>query len=97
MFTLNKSTVNPSDWKRFPLYEKVNIIINLDKNSSYKDNLCNALIQIYILFHFQTLNSISAEKNSTIIFPFPIDLVAHLLGPKDKDKDKNKELVNLSE
>ena len=36
----------------------------------------------YYKFVFQTLNSISAEKNSTIIFPFPIDLVTHLLGPK---------------
>ena len=31
-------------------------------------------------FHFQTLNSISAEKNSTIIFPFPMDLVGHLFN-----------------
>ena len=29
---------------------------------------------------FQTLNSISAEKNSTIIFPFPMDLVGHLFN-----------------
>ena len=28
----------------------------------------------------QTLNSISAEKNSTVIFPLPIDLIGHLLG-----------------
>merc|ERR1712066_956998 len=35
------------------------------------------------LRYLQTLNSISAEKNSTVIFPFPIDLVTHLLGPKD--------------
>jgi len=35
------------------------------------------------LRYLQTLNSISAEKNSTIIFPFPIDLVTHLLGSKD--------------
>ena len=32
---------------------------------------------------FQTLNSISAEKNSTIIFPFPIDLVTHLFNDKN--------------
>jgi len=37
------------------------------------------------LRYLQTLNSISAEKNSTVIFPFPIDLVTHLLGPKDHD------------
>lgn len=25
--------------------------------------------------NFQTLNTISAEKNSTIVFPLPIDLI----------------------
>ena len=28
----------------------------------------------------QTLNSISAEKNSTIIFPLPIDFISHFLN-----------------
>jgi len=32
------------------------------------------------LRYLQTLNSISAEKNSTIIFPLPIDLIGSLLG-----------------
>merc|ERR1719384_2129835 len=32
------------------------------------------------LRYLQTLNSISAEKNSTIIFPLPLDLVTSLLG-----------------
>ncbi|XP_033731390.1 band 7 protein AGAP004871-like isoform X1 [Pecten maximus] len=32
------------------------------------------------LRYLQTLNTISAEKNSTIIFPLPIDLVQSLLG-----------------
>ncbi len=27
----------------------------------------------------QTLNTISAEKNSTIIFPLPVDLLRHFL------------------
>merc|ERR1740128_956549 len=42
------------------------------------------------LRYLQTLNSISAEKNSTIIFPFPIDLVNHLLGPKKGPKKRMK-------
>lgn len=33
-------------------------------------------------FLFQTLNSISAEKNSTIIFPLPIDFLTHFMGKK---------------
>ena len=36
---------------------------------------------------FQTLNSISAEKNSTIIFPLPIDFISHFLkGGDEKEK-----------
>ena len=29
--------------------------------------------------HLQTLNTISAEKNSTIVFPLPIDILSHLM------------------
>lgn len=34
------------------------------------------------LRYLQTLNSISAEKNSTIIFPLPIDFLTHFMGKK---------------
>jgi len=33
------------------------------------------------LRYLQTLNSIAAENNSTIIFPIPIDIVAHFMNP----------------
>ena len=43
------------------------------------------------LRYLQTLNSISAEKNSTVIFPLPIDLIMNIIhGEKDlegKEKD----------
>jgi erythrocyte band 7 integral membrane protein len=39
------------------------------------------------LRYLQTLNTISAEKNSTIIFPLPIDILKHFLKP-DKKKEK---------
>uniref|UniRef100_A0A914Z8R4 Band 7 domain-containing protein n=1 Tax=Panagrolaimus superbus TaxID=310955 RepID=A0A914Z8R4_9BILA len=32
------------------------------------------------LRYLQTLNSISAEKNSTIIFPLPMELIRHFIG-----------------
>ena len=32
------------------------------------------------LRYLQTLNSISAENNSTIIFPVPIDILSHLVS-----------------
>jgi erythrocyte band 7 integral membrane protein len=41
------------------------------------------------LRYLQTLNSISAEKNSTIIFPLPIDFISHFL--KDKDKEEKQD------
>ncbi len=34
------------------------------------------------LRYLQTLNTISAEKNSTIIFPLPIDFVSGFLDKK---------------
>lgn len=34
------------------------------------------------LRYLQTLNSISAEKNSTIIFPLPIDMMSNFLRPE---------------
>ena len=34
------------------------------------------------LRYLQTLNSISAEKNSTIIFPLPIEFVAQFMKSK---------------
>jgi len=32
------------------------------------------------LRYLQTLNNISAENNSTIVFPIPIDIVSQLVG-----------------
>lgn len=37
-------------------------------------------MMIIFSYSLQTLNSISAEKNSTIIFPLPIDLISSFLG-----------------
>uniref|UniRef100_A0A0K0D3I9 PHB domain-containing protein n=1 Tax=Angiostrongylus cantonensis TaxID=6313 RepID=A0A0K0D3I9_ANGCA len=36
------------------------------------------------LRYLQTLNSISAEKNSTIIFPFPIELMHNFFNSKSE-------------
>ena len=47
------------------------------------------LIQISNLLqlrYLQTLNTISAEKNSTIIFPLPIDILKHFIKPGKVDK-----------
>ena len=36
------------------------------------------------LLLFQTLYSISSEKNHTIVFPLPIDVIGSLMGPAAK-------------
>merc|ERR1712013_314321 len=38
------------------------------------------------LRYLQTLNSISAEHNSTIIFPLPIDMISHLMPGKNRSR-----------
>merc|ERR1719323_1378172 len=49
------------------------------------------------LRYLQTLNSISAEKNSTIIFPLPIDMIKHFLsksggsGSNHAEKEEKKD------
>ena len=43
------------------------------------------------LRYLQTLTQISAEKNSTIIFPLPIDLLGGMLGGEGINKIKVKE------
>lgn len=35
------------------------------------------------LRYLQTLNTISAEKNSTIVFPLPIDIISYFMRAKD--------------
>ena len=42
------------------------------------------------LRYLQTLNTISAEKNSTIIFPLPIELLSRLV-PRDRRSRKGGE------
>ena len=61
----------------------------LSLNHLYKrKNLLIFSFYFYSTHSLQTLNSISAEKNSTIIFPLPIDFITHFLKPsKDDTKD----------
>ena len=36
--------------------------------------------KIFQLRYLQTLNSISAENNSTIVFPVPVDILSSMMG-----------------
>merc|ERR1719319_1604783 len=42
------------------------------------------------LRYLQTLNSISAENNSTIIFPVPIDIVSSIMGSRQPKRPLGK-------
>ena len=44
-------------------------------------------------FNFQTLNTIGNEKNTTIIFPVPIDVMSHFLP--NLGFDKNNKTSNI--
>ena len=37
------------------------------------------------LRYLQTLTEIATEKNSTIVFPLPMDLISYFLKPPTKD------------
>ena len=47
------------------------------------------------LRYLQTLSQIAAERNSTIVFPLPIELMVIILNLRKKDK-KNKNLLSGS-
>ena len=52
------------------------------------------LIYLIKIPPLQTLNSISAEKNSTVIFPLPIDLITNLLHGEKPGEDKETFISN---
>ena len=46
--------------------------------------LCHVMTCSAQLRYLQTLSSISAEHNSTIIFPMPINIIDHFMSGKTK-------------
>ena len=48
--------------------------------------------RFYMLFlqlrYLQTLNNISQENNSTIVFPVPIDIISEMMRGSPKEKSK---------
>ena len=69
-------------------------------------------MKVLLSRYLQTLNSISAENNSTIVFPVPIDIISQLVTQgsessavynsgagvgRDDDTKKKTTLINISE
>ena len=50
----------------------------------------NIVLLLSIVLSFQTLNAISTEQSSTIVFPFPIDTLCISMDPDKKEKEKEK-------
>ena len=51
----------------------------------------------YQLRYLQTLNSISAENNSTIVFPVPIDIMSQLMNTsKEPTMSKDSTSINMN-
>ena len=52
-------------------------------NQDVEEDVFRTLMSRYL----QTLNSISAENNSTIVFPVPIDIISQLVTTDSRDPD----------
>ena len=52
-------------------------------------------VRILQLRYLQTLNSISAENNSTIIFPVPVDIISQLIGKVAAQNIKSSKYVSI--
>ena len=61
--------------------EKVFINIYFFIKNQFGKEKENAKNKFFQLRYLQTLNSISAENNSTIIFPVPIDMISNMMSP----------------
>ena len=48
----------------------------------YKNIIKSSLLRCFQLRYLQTLNNISAENNSTIVFPVPVDILSQLVLPQ---------------
>ena len=55
-------------------------------SGSFSTSSTSTLTSSAQLRYLQTLNSIAAENNSTIIFPIPIDIVAHFMGGQNPNQ-----------
>ena len=52
-------------------------------------------VRILQLRYLQTLNSISAENNSTIIFPVPVDIISQLIGKVAAQNIKSSKYLSI--
>ena len=59
-------------------------------------NICRTLIHLHLqLRYLQTLNSISAENNSTIVFPVPIDIMSQLMNTGTTTGSRQSTSINM--
>ena len=58
---------------------------NIETNGANNQELLQIFCNLFQLRYLQTLNSISAENNSTVIFPVPVDIIStcmsHMTAP----------------
>lgn len=50
-----------------------------ERSTLYHFSYTLLIIIVTFFYRFQTLNTISAEKNSTIVFPLPIDMLTYFM------------------
>ena len=81
---------------QFQLNLSINIQTFLDISNIY--NLKEIRIKFMFICQldcFQTLYSISSEKNHTIVFPLPIDVIGSLMGGKANEGNPTKTILDI--
>ena len=75
--------VSPVTWRRRDKLAAIGDLWELRNNAHFiqqkcfEDNECNH----FQLRYLQTLTNISAENNSTIVFPVPVDIISTFMSP----------------
>ena len=74
-------------------YKYKNVVL-IETKFLFDSNLgtCFAHQNVFLqLRYLQTLNNISAEKNSTIVFPVPVDIISNMMGRYPKTSNSFEE------
>ena len=66
------------------------------KHIFHPQSILRSNISFFQLRYLQTLNSISAEHNSTIIFPVPIDIMSQLMNFKNVNNGNSVNNANMN-
>ena len=76
---------NPVSGSHFRNFSKYRKRARIDSYCGVLYTQYNLSLTLFQLRYLQTLNNISAEKNSTIVFPVPVDIITSLMNGWQKN------------